>query len=151
MSVKSNIIKNRLISEAAQLVSNIPLPPENWPTLIEPSNVDPVVTPDPDPESTLVQSNASWTAPTSTVTFVLMMAEVQVSSTPPVGGYQIIKQVPGVNQSYNDLGLRDVYASFFGYFVLSDAGKYVPYIMKFVDEYGREIIVKNSTAEIIPS
>lgn len=148
MIIKSTISKTRYKTEVERFVGDNPLPPEEWPTLIEPSTLFPVATTDPDPESTIVQANGIWTTPTATVTFVMMAAEVQISPTPPASGYQIIKQVPGVDESFEDLGLRDVYAGFFGYFVPSDVGKYVPYIMKFTDEYGREEIVKTDVGII---
>lgn len=148
--MKSNILKVRRKSEITEASSDAP-PPASWPSLIEPAELDPVVTTDPDPDSTIVQATASWTTPTATVTLVFMAADVQDSATAPDSGYEIIKEVPGVDETFEDLGLGSVYAGLFGFFIPSDAGRYVPYRIKFVDEYAREQIVKTDVGIIVSS
>lgn len=151
MSTKSNIVTHRRKSDIYSVsVDNPPLPPEEWPDLIEPSLVIPLATTDPDPDSTIVQLGALWSTPPAPVTFVTMAAAVQVSPTPPVneGVYNVIKEVGGSEEMVEDLGLGLVYSSLFGFFTPSDVGKYVPYIMKFIDEYDREHIVKTDVGLI---
>ncbi len=153
MSTKSNILTSRRKSDVYPL--EITLPPEEWPTLLDtpeaffvPAFLDES---EPIEDQTIISSGASWTAPTSTVTFVLMAADVQDNETPAPDDsqFQIINEVDGIDGSFvsEDLGL--VYKDLFGPFVLSDLGKYVPYIMKFVDQYNRESVVKSGSSVII--
>lgn len=152
MSTRSNILTRRRKSDIYSVaVDSPPLPPEEWPDLIEPSLVIPLVTTDPDPDSTIINAGATWSTPPSTVTLVLMAAQVQVSATAPADQslYQVIKEVPGVDETFEDLALALVYAPLFGYFTYpNDLGRYVPYIFKFVDEYDREHIVKTDVGLI---
>lgn len=146
--MKSNILK---VMRKSEIVEASEDPTASWPSLIGLAELFPVVTTDPGQDSTIVQATASWTTPTSAVTLVFMAGAVQDSATAPDSGYEIIKEVPGVDETFEDLGLGSVYSGFFGFFVPGDAGRYVPYRIKFVDEYDREQIVKTDVGIIVSS
>ncbi len=131
---------------------NPPIPEESWPTL-ESSDFSAVISVEVGEDLTLIGSAASWSEPTLTVNFILLAAPVQddQSPMPSEESFEIIKQVPGDELSFEDLALGDTYVSFFGQFSTTDVGRYVPYMMKFTDEYGREVVVSSDASIIIPA
>lgn len=150
MSVKSNILKQRLKSDSGQFVSTTPLPPEEWPTLTDSQMYALIVDEiEPLPDLSVIGVSASWTHPTTQVTFVLMMAAAQDNPTPLPEDYETILQVNGNLDGFGETQVTNTYVSFFGEFTLSDLGRYVPYIIKFTDQYGREDVVENSVTQII--
>lgn len=131
-------------------VYNPPIPEESWPTL-ESSDFSAVISIEIGEDLTIIGSDASWSEPTLTVNFILLAAPVQEDQSPMPSeeSFEIIKQVPGDELSFEDLGLGDTYVSFFGEFSITDVGRYVPYMMKFTDEYGREVVVSSDVSIIV--
>lgn len=142
MSTKSNILTRRRKSDIYSVVEDIPVPPEEWPTI---SNVSVAGAVD---AGVLVQliAEATWTIPsTSGMTISVLMAPFQNDSTIP--DISVFVQMVSISADLLTMSefLNTVYTDEFG---TPSAGQFIPYAFRFTDQYARTNIADINTTEL---